>query len=401
MTTNSHKNGNRQQQLRVLLIEDAPSDVEIEIAELRRSGFDVSADVVDTADRVREHLTRATYDVILADYNLPHFRGMETLEILRQRNLNVPVILVTGALSSETAVECVKQGVMDYVLKDNLSRLPLCVRRALEETRLRQERARAQQQLAEKVEELARSNCDLEQFAYVASHDLQEPLRMVAAYTQLLAERYRGKLDEDADRYIGYAVEGATRMQALLEDLLAFSRVGRNGAARTQTDVNVAVDEALKNLAIALKEHAVIVTRNPLPTVTADRLQLVQVFQNLIANAIKFRGKEPPRVTISAEKSGEEWVFSVIDNGIGIAPEHKDFIFKIFQRLHTRAEYPGNGVGLAICKKVVEHHGGRIWVESELGHGSNFRFTFPVTSADRADKKEEHHELCAQDIASR
>src|SRR5579885_2764547 len=165
---------------------------------------------------------------------------------------------------------------------------------------------------------------------------------MVAAYTQLLAERYRGKLDENADRYIAYAVEGATRMQGLLEDLLAFSRVGRGCISRVPMDVNVAVDEAVKNLSIALKEHSVIVTRDPLPTIPADRFQLVQLFQNLIGNAIKFHGKDVPRVRISAEKQGEDWAFSVSDNGIGIAPEHREFIFKIFQRLHTRAEYAGN-----------------------------------------------------------
>jgi signal transduction histidine kinase len=397
----SNTNGRSPAALRVLVVEDVPADAEIEIAELRRNGFDVSADVVDNADRLRERLEKTHYDLILADYSLPSFRGMDTLEILREKNLSTPMILVTGALNSETAVECVKQGATDYVLKDHLARLATAVRRALEESRLRRERAKAQKQLADKVEELARSNCDLEQFAYVASHDLQEPLRMVAAYTQLLADRYKGKLDEAADRHIDYAVEGATRMQALLEDLLAFSRVGRNGVSHGRVDVNAIIDEAVKNLAIALKERGVIVTRNPLPTVSGDRFQLVQLFQNLIGNAIKFRGKEPPRVTISAEKQGEDWVFSVADNGIGIAPEHTDFIFKIFQRLHTRSEYPGNGIGLAICKKIVEHHGGRIWVESELGRGSNFRFTFPATAADRADKKEPDYELCAQDFAGR
>jgi signal transduction histidine kinase len=396
-----HQNTEPKQRLRLLLVEDSPSDAEIEITELRRNGFDVSADIADNGNRVRELLSISSYDLILADYRLPDFSGLETLTIVREKHLSTPVILVTGALNSETAVECVKQGVTDYVLKDHLARLSTSVRRALDESRLREERARAQRQLAEKVEELARSNCDLEQFAYVASHDLQEPLRMVAAYTQLLAERYRGKLDKDADRYIGYAVEGATRMQALLEDLLAFSRVGRNGFAPKSIDAGVAVDEALKNLAIAVKENAVTVTRNNLPTVVADRVHLVQLFQNLIGNAIKFRGQQPPRITICAEKQGEEWAFSVSDNGIGIAPEHRDFIFRMFQRLHTRAEYPGNGVGLAICKKIVEQHGGRIWVESELGRGSNFRFTFPAAAADRDVKKEQSYERYAEHSAGR
>ncbi|HKW17088.1 MAG TPA: ATP-binding protein [Terriglobales bacterium] len=399
--TSEQQNEDSRHKLRVLVVEDSPSDAEIEIAELRHNNFDVSADVADNRERVRELLATTSYNLILADYSMPNFSGMDTLSMLRERNLSIPVILVTGALSSETAVECVKQGVTDYVLKDHLARLATAVRRALEETRLREERARAQRQLADKVEELARSNCDLEQFAYVASHDLQEPLRMVAAYTQLLAERYRGKLDDAAERYIGYAVEGATRMQALLEDLLAFSRVGRDGLVRKPIDVNVAVDEALKNLTIAVKEYGVTVTRTALPTVVADRIHLVQLFQNLIGNAIKFRGKEAPRIVISAEKQGEEWALSVSDNGIGIAPEHKDFIFRMFQRLHTRAEYPGNGVGLAICKKIVEQHGGRIWVDSELGRGSNFRFTFPVAAADRDVKKEQAYELYTQHSAGR
>jgi signal transduction histidine kinase len=393
-------NGNGNQALRILVIEDTPADAEIEIAELRRAGFDVAADVVDTREQVRERLSKNAYDIILADYSLPTFRGMDAVDIVRERSLTTPLILVTGALNSETAVECVKQGAMDYVLKDHLARLPISVRRALEDVRLRQERARAQEQLANKIEELARSNCDLEQFAYVASHDLQEPLRMVSAYTQLLSERYQGKLDSAADRYISYAVEGATRMQALLEDLLAFSRVGRNGAIPAPTDVESAINDVLKNLALALKEYSVTVTCNPLPTILADRFQVVQLFQNLIGNAIKFRAKRNPCITISAEQKSHEWLFSVFDNGIGIAEEHKDLVFKIFQRLHTRTEYPGNGVGLAICKKIVEQNGGRIWVESELGQGSNFRFTFPAAIADKAGKTEEY-ELCTQNPTSR
>jgi light-regulated signal transduction histidine kinase (bacteriophytochrome) len=247
------------------------------------------------------------------------------------------------------------------------------------------ESKRAEKKLAEKMEELARSNADLEQFAYVASHDLQEPLRMVAAYTQLLAERYRGKLDENADKFIGYACEGALRLQALVQDLLAFSRTGRNCAACGRVDCNEVMEEILLSLGPAMQESGAVVTHAALPVVWADRSQLAQVFQNLIANAIKFRGKEPPAVSVQAEKAGEQWLFSVSDNGIGIAPEYAENIFVVFQRLHTRTEYPGNGIGLAICKKIVERHGGKIWVEAQAGHGSIFKFTMPCDDPAQKD----------------
>jgi signal transduction histidine kinase len=396
MASNASENAGRIK-LRILLIEDNPSDAELEIAELHRGGFDVLSDIVQTREEIGTCLDRNAYDLVLADYNLPHFRGMEAVDVIREKNLSTPLILVTGALKSVTAVECLKQGATDYVLKDNLTRLSLCVRRALEETRLKQERKRAQDELANKVDELARSNRDLEQFAYVSSHDLQEPLRMVAAYTQLLADRYRGKLDENADKYIGYAVEGALRMQALIEDLLAFSRVGRNGSEHKETDCNAAIDAALRNLAAAVQESGVIVTRGPLPPLHADHFQLVQLFQNLIGNAIKFRKHRPPMIKISAQRIGDKWQLSVEDNGIGIAADHKEQIFVIFQRLHTREEYSGNGVGLAICKKIVEQHGGRIWVESEPGHGATFQFTLPATVADRAGN--DHYEARAANSA--
>jgi len=243
------------------------------------------------------------------------------------------------------------------------------------------ERKQAQKKLAEKMAELAHSNAELEQFAYIASHDLQEPLRMVAAYTQLLGERYRGKLDENADKYIGYASEGALRMQALIQDLLAFSRVGRKDNVFAAVDGNALLAEILQSLGPAIAESGAMVTHGALPTIWADRSQMTQLLQNLIANAIKFRGQEPPVISVRAAKEGEHWLFSVSDNGIGIAPEHADNIFVVFQRLHTRTEYPGNGIGLAICKKIVERCGGKIWVESEPGRGSTFKFTLPCEVA--------------------
>jgi PAS domain S-box-containing protein len=239
------------------------------------------------------------------------------------------------------------------------------------------ERRQVEAALSSQAEELARSNADLEQFAYVASHDLQEPLRMVASYTQLLARRYRGKLDEDAEEFIGYAVDGVTRMQELINDLLAYSRVGTRGGHFGPTPLEPVVNRVLTTLATAIEESGAEVTCDPLPTVEGDPVQLGQLFQNLIGNAIKFRGADPPRVHIGARRGDDEWVFTVRDNGIGIAPEFADRIWVIFQRLHSRDEYPGTGIGLAICKKIVERHGGQISVESEPGSGSTFRFNIP------------------------
>ena len=244
---------------------------------------------------------------------------------------------------------------------------------------------RAQQSLEESIAELARSNADLQQFAYVASHDLQEPLRMVASYTQLLARRYKGKLDSDADKFIGYAVDGAIRMQRLINDLLTYSRVTAQDKVFERVDCNGILEEALSNLRVAVEENRAVVTHDPLPTVMADGGQLGQLFQNLIGNAIKFRGKEPPQVYVSAERRTGEWLFSVRDNGIGVDPQYAERIFVIFQRLHNREEYPGTGIGLALCKKIVERHGGRIWVVSQTGQGTTFHFTLPIVGQSRHD----------------
>jgi PAS domain S-box-containing protein len=239
-------------------------------------------------------------------------------------------------------------------------------------------RHQAEQQLKATLAELARSNEELAQFAYVASHDLQEPLRMVSSYTQLLARRYQGRLDADADEFIAFAVDGANRMQLLITDLLAYSRVGTRGKRFEPTDFAATLGAALINLKAAIGESGAEVTHDPLPTLRADKSQITQLFQNLIANAVKFHGGEPPRIHVSAVQQGQEWLFSIRDNGIGIEPQYADGIFAIFHRLHTREEFPGTGIGLAICKKTVERHGGRIWVESELGKGSTFHFTIAI-----------------------
>ena len=243
--------------------------------------------------------------------------------------------------------------------------------------------------LASKIEELSRSNRELEEFACVAAHDLQEPLRMVASYTQLIAQRYRGQLDADADKYLAYAVDGAVRMQTLIQDLLVFSQIGRGGRAPTAVDCDAVVDEVLLNLQQMMERSGAVVKCGILPNVTANRSQLVQLFQNLIDNAIKFRGEAAPVIRIWAETDNGMHVFAVADNGIGIAAEDMQRIFTIFQRLHTRQEYAGAGIGLAICNRIVEQHGGKLWVESSLGAGSTFRFSLPITAPD-AQPAEEH-----------
>ncbi|MDX1494654.1 MAG: ATP-binding protein [Longimicrobiales bacterium] len=256
--------------------------------------------------------------------------------------------------------------------------------RARDESR---ERAR---KLAETAQELARSNEDLQQFAYVASHDLQEPLRMVAGYTELLAKRYKGKLDDDADQFIDFAVDGAHRMKDLISSLLAFSRVHSQGADFEPIDLEAVMQRVRRDLARRIAETGAEITSDPLPTVHGDEVQLGQLLQNLVANALKFASPDvPPRIHVAAVRQADEWHISVQDNGIGIDARHTQRIFEIFQRLHGRGQYSGTGIGLAICKRIVHRHGGRIWVESEPGKGSTFHFTLADSPAGNLPKDDE------------
>ena len=236
----------------------------------------------------------------------------------------------------------------------------------------------AKAKLEQTVKDLELSNTELQQFAYVASHDLQEPLRMITGYTNLLAKRYHGKLDDSADEFIAFAVDGANRMRVLINDLLTYSRVGSNGKNPAPVDCELILSQTLAALGPAIQESAGKVTHDRLPTVNGDDVQLGQLFQNLIGNALKYRNSVPPIVQIGCRRRQDDWLFSIRDNGIGIDPRFAEKIFVIFQRLHTREQYPGTGIGLAVCKRIIERHGGRIWVESELGQGSTFQFTLPA-----------------------
>jgi PAS domain S-box-containing protein len=239
------------------------------------------------------------------------------------------------------------------------------------------ERKKAEVELQNQQQDLARSNNELQQFAYVASHDLQEPLRMIISYLELLERRYKGQLDAKADQFIAYAVDGATRMQTLINDLLSYSRVGTRGQDWESVACEKIVKHVLTNLQVAITQSEAIITHDSLPQVNADPSQLTQLFQNLISNAIKFKGQDPPKIHIGANCINDKWLFSVCDNGMGIDTQYMDKIFIIFQRLHSRTEYPGTGIGLAVCKKIVERHGGTIWVESQPNQGSTFFFTLP------------------------
>jgi PAS domain S-box-containing protein len=247
------------------------------------------------------------------------------------------------------------------------------------------ERKRAERELRRYAQELERSNEELERFAYVASHDLQEPLRMVAGYTQLLSRRYRGQLDPTADEFIDYAVDGATRMKELINDLLEYSRVGTRGKPFEWTDIGEVLERVRVNLRFAIEESDATISVEPMPKVIADPTQMVQIFQNLVANAIKFRDDRPLEIHIGVERRDGYWTFRVCDNGIGISEKHQQRIFRIFQRLHSRERYEGTGIGLALCKRIAERHGGQIWVESQSGQGSTFFFTLPERAESAKD----------------
>ncbi|MEW6600649.1 MAG: PAS domain S-box protein [Nitrospirota bacterium] len=239
------------------------------------------------------------------------------------------------------------------------------------------QKKKTEEALQETLKEVERSNKELQQFAYIVSHDLKEPLRMIISYAQIIGKRYKDKLDKNADEFIEYMIEGTTRMDALLDDLLAYSRVGKNAASFQDVDLTLALKKAISNLKRIIGKSSVEITSEDLPTVTADEVQMIQLFQNLITNAIKFHGNEAPRINISADRANNEWTVRLSDNGIGIDHEHLERIFLMFKRLHPRGKYPGTGVGLSICKKIVERHGGSIWAESS-GPGTGTRFCFTI-----------------------
>lgn len=364
----------------VLLVDDQPANLLALEAMLDELGLNLIK--ASSGEEALRQLLHHEFALVLLDVQMPGLDGLETARLMRgrEKSRSVPIVFLTAFESNQLAMlEAYELGAVDYLVKPFV---PVVLRAKVmglvELFRTTQEAQRQRDRLRVMMEELTRSNRELEQFAYVASHDLKEPLRKVHVYLQLLQRRCGPALEEQARQFIGHAVDAAERMQVLVHDLLAYARVGSQAQPLRPVDAATAFDAALANLETAVRDSGARVTRGPLPTVLADGTQIVQLFQNLLDNAIKFRGSLPPLVHAEAQPEGTAWRFHVHDNGIGIDPRYADRLFVLFQRLHSRSDYPGTGIGLAICKKIVERHGGRIGLESEPGRGSSFWFTLPA-----------------------
>lgn len=368
-------------QLRVLVVDDNAEDRHF-YRRLLNEESEIEYDLIEasTGEEGLDCYKLLRPDCLLLDFRLPDFDGLEFLDALRedQEEIVAPVVMVTGQGSEVIAVEAMKKGVKDYLLKDRITADGL--RRAL---RHAVERVALLRELEAKNRKLEESNHQLEEFAYVASHDLQEPLRKIANFTELLASRCTDKLDAKAVSYIEFILDGSGRMQQLIQDLLSYSRMGKDEMVIGALDLNQSVERTLEDLYVMINDCQAQVTHDPLPNCYADAAQMRRLFQNLISNAIKYRSDAPPQVHISSREGRSSLEISVRDNGIGIDPKFSKRIFGVFQRLHTRHEYPGTGIGLAICKKIVERHGGRIWMESQPGNGSTFLFTLPHKTKER------------------
>jgi two-component system sensor histidine kinase/response regulator len=383
-------------QVRVLVVDDHPDSLRAMAALLE--GADRQVVTAASGEEALRHLLQGEYAVILLDVKMIGLDGYETAALIRSREKTreIPIIFLTSNNKEvDQVAKGYSHGAVDYLFKPFVpeilrSKIDVFVELAKKTAALRrqnQELERAKKDLAERARELARSNADLEHFAYVASHDLKEPLRMVSTYVKLLASRYKDRLDTDANDFIEFAVHGVNRMERLIQDVLAYSRAG--GKREPQlVDSTKILEGAIARLASVIRECEAVVTYDVLPTVLGDEGELTRVFQNLLGNAIKFRCDHGPRIHVFAERQRgdaerpDEWLFAVKDDGIGIERVYWDRIFLLFQRLHTQAEYDGSGVGLALCKKIIEAHRGRIWVDSKVGQGSTFYFTLPAGQPD-------------------
>lgn len=361
----------------ILLVEDSALDAELTLAHLHSAGIEYSVTRVDNKPDFLDSLTSHTPDLILCDFSLPEFDGLLALELAQQSCPDVPFLFVSGAMGEEVAVDMLKRGATDYILKQRLERLGPSVRRALSESRQTIRRREAEEEVLRKARELMVLNGDLEQFAYAASHDLQEPLRTISIFSKMLATKYRGVLDQQANEYLDYIESAAQHMSALLEDLLRYAKIPIPERNEEETDLNAVLSQTLFLFQVSIAESRGVITHDPLPKIRVNASQMGLVFQNLIGNALKYRSEEPPRIHISSELRNDQWIISVTDNGIGFDQAYSEQIFGLFKRLNRR-DSAGTGLGLAICKRVVEVHGGRIWAESGVGNGSVFHFSVPL-----------------------
>jgi signal transduction histidine kinase len=377
-------NENALTSLRALLVEDSEDDALLLARHLASGGYELDVERVETAETFERALDQGGWDVVLADYVLPGYSGLDALKAVRERGLDVPFVIVSGHIGEETAVEAMKAGADDYVMKSNLARLAPTVERELRDSRLRQlrtaEAQRAEDALAERTLELERSNRELEEFANIASHDLSAPLRVIAGYLELFDHRHGDSVDEQGKLLLESAFRGAERMQRLIDDLLLYARASRDPLRLADVDTAALVRDVVEDFSPEITETSAEVEVGPLPHVHSVYAPLSQVLHNLVGNSLKFRNSKPPHIQISACKLDRDWRFSVRDNGIGIEPRHVETAFRMFQRLHG-AKYPGTGMGLALSKRVVERLGGRLWHQPAPTGGSIYHFTIPDKEA--------------------
>lgn len=354
----------------ILVVDDEPYALQATARTLRRAGYAVQE--ASTGLEGLEWLRANKPGLVLLDVVLPDIDGLELCRLIKTdpdlKDIYVMTLSSYKTSSTEQAAG-LEQGADGYIAR------PIGNRELLARVEALLRLKRTEERLAQQSLELERSNTELAQFAHVVSHDLQEPLRMVTSYLNLLEHRYQAQLDSDAQEFIAYAIDGAERMRNLINDLLQYSRLNTRAKPFERIDSNTVLKQVLDNLKVVIEDNQAVITHDPLPTVMSDEVQLRQLFQNLISNALKFRADAAPQIHISAQAQAGEWLFSISDNGIGLDTKQAGRIFEIFQRLHNREEYSGTGMGLAICKKIVERHGGRIWVESQPGRGATFYFT--------------------------
>jgi signal transduction histidine kinase len=359
--------------IKVLLVEDSAADARL-LRKFLATVTHVELSHVECLSAALSRLRENDFDAILLDLSLPDSRGINTVKQVHNLAPKSPILVLTGLDDEETAIAALREGAQDYLVKGEIQRTWLV--RAIHYAIERQQNLDKLQQLND---ELSRSNRELEQFTYVVSHDLRQPLQGILGFSQILALTYQTESDERIKHYIDRIINSSRHMAQLIKDLLEYSTIGKSDRPRQPTDCNRIVAQVLSDLQLSIKDTAAVITTDVLPTVCANETQLVQLFQNLISNALKYHlPTQAPQVKVSVEHQEQEWLFGVHDNGIGIQAEHYDQIFQIFQRLHTKDEYPGTGIGLATCKNIVERHGGRIWVDSAAGVGTTFYFTLPA-----------------------